>query len=95
MTFAFDWTVNISTIFSLLVFVGGAIGIYLSWKSHSTVTDMQLENLADAVKGLREDMRPIPSAITTLAVQEDRFKSMERRIALLEGKLYPDAAIPA
>ena len=82
----FDWTLNIGAIIQIIALLGGSIGIYASWKIHATVTDMRLAALNTSFEGLRQELQPLPKAVIELAVQNERFKSMDMRITALEKK---------
>lgn len=82
----FDWTINITGALELLALIGGSISIYLSWRIHAKLTDVRLANLAESFSGLRDELAPLPSALTKLAVQDERFRNIELRVETLEHR---------
>lgn len=76
----FDATINLGHILTFIGFAIGGLGVIWALKSDVKVLTRELGTMTDRLSGLEKKWDRVADAMTSIAVQESRLNSMDRRI---------------
>lgn len=87
MGIAFDWTISIGNIGAAIVVMGGWLYAFFQLKSDVRLVKHDMKSIMFRQDIQNESLTQLTALLTKVAVQEERFNSVEHRIETAENDI--------
>lgn len=77
---SFDWSISIGHVFTAIIFIGGWIIAFTKLQGEVRIVKHDMKNIIYRQELMTETIRVVGEILTKVAVQDERFNSLEHRV---------------